>query len=77
MFEFIIIFILFVIILNMYAKRIERKRYNAMSTEEKTLYQLELNNQQNNEMLWLMVAEPLGAIIGFIVVIAIILSIFG
>ena len=76
MFEFIIYFIIFVVVINMYANRIERKRYNAMSTEEKTLYQLELNSDQNNSIIWILLAGPVGSLIGFLVVIAFIISLF-
>ena len=74
--EFFIYFILFVVILNIYANKIERKKYNAMNTEEKTLYQLELSNQNSNNIFWLMAAGPIGSLLGFILFFAFLYYIF-
>jgi hypothetical protein len=76
MFEFIIVFIIFVVALNITANRTECRKYNAMTTEEKTLYQLELNNQNTNSIFWLIAAGPIGSLLGFISVFAFIYYIF-
>lgn len=61
-----LLLIVFVIILNIYAKRIERKKYNSLTNMQKLVYQAELNNKQNNDIIWIMLAEPIAYLLGIL-----------